>query len=293
VDEAAAAAGLDIPATRALMDELVEANIAAERAGGRIWRHHLLRHPPSRAVRHLRLAAGAGAGTLSRPARSVAGIPHRAQGGAGSGPATSSIPACAAMHLGIARAESYPGRLASAAHETRSGLRALTAWPDADPLFVSELHRELCWILDRQGDLRGALREARRALGLHPGDSRTIGRAFAVNAVGFCEARLELCDKALAHCTAAAQLLEHTTHRHGQAAVWDSLGFIYARTGNLRQAARSYERDRPVPLGRITFRGSGPLFPDAWPSRTAGRHGSKFRAGRGAGAGGRNPGAFG
>jgi hypothetical protein len=110
-----------------------------------------------------------------------------------------------------------------------------------------------------------------------------------VNAVGFCEARLELCDKALAHCTAAAQLLEHTTHRHGQAAVWDSLGFIYARTGNLRQAARSYERDRPVPLGRITFRGSGPLFPDAWPSRTAGRHGSKFRAGRGAGARGQEP----
>jgi tetratricopeptide (TPR) repeat protein len=338
VDEAAAAAGLAIPATRALMDELVEANIAAERAGGRIWRHDLLRQysagllagaaPPARdqaerrLYEHVTSRAIAAASVLTPGRISLPGMPEgqlpvspgpqavseaagwfddeyetiislvtqappsgrydtcawqlaRALGhyldrrglwresrtvhkaGLEAARRSGNIPAGAAMRLGIARAESYLGRLACAAHETRSALRALTAWPDADPLFVSELHRELCWILDRQGDLQGALREARRALDLHPGDSRTIGRAFALNAVGFCEARLELYDEALAHCTTAAQLLEQTAHRHGEGTVWDSLGFIYARTGNLRQAARSYERAIGL------FRSAGSRFEEA------------------------------
>jgi Tfp pilus assembly protein PilF len=49
-------------------------------------------------------------------------------------------------------------------------------------------------------------------------------------------------EEALAHCTAAMRLLEHTTHHYGQADTWDSLGFIHVRAGNLGLAAHAYER---------------------------------------------------
>jgi len=146
------------------------------------------------------------------------------------------------MRLGAARAESHLGRFASAADEVRSALRALATLPDADPGLVSEAHRLLSWILEQLGDLRGALGEARHALAVHPGDSREPVRAFALNAVGYYEAQLGMHEEALAHCTAAMRLLEHTAHRYGQADTWDSLGFIHARAGHLRPAARAYER---------------------------------------------------
>ena len=323
VDEAAALAGLDIPATYALMGELVEANITAERAGGRIWRHDLLRQyssevlasaaPSARGRAEQRLyeyvtpRAVTAASVLSPGRVPLHGLPEIQLSGA-PGPSTESeaaawfadeydmimslvtqappsgrydtyacrlawalehyldrcglwqeslavhragleaaersgyVPAQAAMRLGITRAESHLGRFASAADEVSSALRVLATLPDADPRLVSEAHRQLSWILEQQGDLRGALSEARYALAMHPGDSREPVRAFALNAVGYYEAQLGMHEEALAHCTAAMRLLEHTTHHYGQADTWDSLGFIHARAGNLRLAAHAYER---------------------------------------------------
>jgi DNA-binding SARP family transcriptional activator/tetratricopeptide (TPR) repeat protein len=323
VDEAAALAGLDIPATCALMDELVEANIAAERAGGRFWRHDLLRQysaellgsagPPARDRAEERLyeyvtpRAVTAASVLSPGRVPLRGLPEIPPPAA-PGPSTESEAAAwfadeydtlmslvtqappsgrydthacrlawalehyldrhglwqeslavhqagleaarrsgrvlvqAAMRLAIARAGSHLGRLAPAADEVRSALGALATLPDADPRLVSEARRQLSWILEQQGDLPGALSEARLALAMHPDDSREPVRAFALNAVGYYEAQLGLHEEALAHCTAAMRLLEHTTHRYGQADTWDSLGLIHARAGNLQAAAHAYER---------------------------------------------------
>jgi DNA-binding SARP family transcriptional activator/tetratricopeptide (TPR) repeat protein len=322
-DEAAALAGLDIPAARALMDELAEANIAAGHPGGRIWRHDLLRQysaellatadpadrdrAEGRLYEHVTPRAVAAASVLS-PGRVLPhGLPER-QPPAAPGPSTESeaatwfadkyemiaslvtrappsgrydahawqlawalehyldrqglwqellavheagleaarrsgdVPACVAMRRGTARAQTCLGQFAAAALGVRSALRALAAWPDAPPDLVSETHRQLSWILEQQGDLRGALREARRALDTHPRDSREPVRAFALNAVGYYEALLGMHQDALAHCTAAMRLLEHTAHRYGQADTWGSLGFVHAGRGNLPQAAHAYQR---------------------------------------------------
>jgi DNA-binding SARP family transcriptional activator/tetratricopeptide (TPR) repeat protein len=323
VDEAAALAGLDIPATCALLDELVEANITAERPGGRIWRHDLLRQYSSellasagesvrdraeqRLYEYVAPRAVAAASVLSPGRVPLCGLPG-IQPSATPGPSTESeaaawfADACdllmslvtqappsgrydtyacslawalqhyldrhglwqeslavhkaaleaarrsghvliqATTRLAITRAESHLGRFASAADEVRSALRALATLPDADPKLVSEAHRQLSWILEQQGDLEGALSEARQALALHPDDSRDPVRAFALNAVGYYEAQLGMHADALAHCTAAMRLLEDTTNHYGQADTWDSLGFIHARAGDLRRAADAYER---------------------------------------------------
>jgi AraC-like DNA-binding protein/DNA-binding SARP family transcriptional activator len=323
IDQAAALAGLDIPATRALMDELVEANIAVERAGGRIWRHDLLRQyssellasagPSARSQAEQRLydhvtpRAVTAASVLSPGRVLLNGLPER-QPSAAPEPSTESeavawfddeyemimslvtqappsgrydshvwqlawalehyldrrglwqeslavheagleaaqrsgdIPVRVAMRRGIARAEANLGRFAAAAHEVRLVLRALATQPDADPDLRSETHRQLSWILEQQSDLQGALSEARRALNTHPCDSREPVHAFALNAVGYYEAQLGMYEEALAHCTAALQLLEHSTHRYGLADTWSSLGLIHARAGNLGLAAHAHRR---------------------------------------------------
>jgi tetratricopeptide (TPR) repeat protein len=146
------------------------------------------------------------------------------------------------IRRGFARAEANLGRFTAAAQEVRLAIEALDTQPDADPDVRSETHRQLSWILEQQGDLQGALSEARRALDTHSPDSRGPVRAFALNAVGYYEARLAMYEDALAHCTAALRLLEHSNHRYGLADTWSSLGLIHARSGNLWPAVHAHLR---------------------------------------------------
>jgi tetratricopeptide (TPR) repeat protein len=152
------------------------------------------------------------------------------------------VPARVTMHRGIARAEANLGRFDAAVHQARLALQALDTQPDADLDERSETHRQLSWTLAQQGDLQGALIEARRALGTYPGDSCRPVRAFALNAVGYYEARLGMHEDALAHYTEALRLLEHSAHRFGLADTWLGLGLIHARTGNVRLAVPAYLR---------------------------------------------------
>lgn len=335
-DEAAALAGLDLPATRALMDELVEANMAAERAGGRIWRHDLLRRyaaelleaagPPVRDPAEKRLyeyltpRAVAAARVLS-PVRILPGVSDQrpavppglsteaeatawfdagyetimalvdrapawrydsqvwrlawaldhyldrrgswgellAMGEAGLAAAGRSGDTAdqVVMRRGVARALANLGDFDAAAAEVHSALDTLAAYPGADPRFVSETYRQLSWVLSQQDDFPGALNAARAALDLHPDGSRDPVRAFALNAVGYCEAQLGLYDDALKHCTSALRLLERTTHRYGQADTWHSLGLIHSRLGHPVLAVQAHERALDL------FRALGVRFAEA------------------------------
>lgn len=322
VDEAAALAGLDIRVARCLLDELVEANVAAERGGGRVWRHDLLRQyaaellceagPAARDTAERRLyeyltPRAVDAARALSPVRVLPGVSDRRTAGGSPGLMTESeatawfdaegetlmalisqappgrydrhvwrlawaldhyldrrgswrellavyeaglaaarrsgdVTERVVMRRGIARARANLGQFAAAADEVHAAIMALRACPAADLRFVSETYRQLSWILSQQGDFAGALSAARGALDLHSGDSREPVRAFALNAVGYCEAQLGRYDEALEHCNAAMRLLEHTPHRYGQADTWHSLGVIHARTGALSRAASAHER---------------------------------------------------
>jgi tetratricopeptide (TPR) repeat protein len=321
--QAAALAGLDIPAARALMDELVEANLAAERPGGRIWRHDLLRQYSSellaatgqadrdQAARRLyehvtpyavtaatvfspgRIVPDGFADThpSSAPAPSTEfeaaawfdneyetlmslvtqappsgrydpfvwqlawtlahyfdrrGLWQQSlavhQAGLEAAQRSGDVPARVAMHRGIARAEANLGRFAAAVQQAQLAIQELDTQPGSDPHTRSETYRQLAWTLAQQGDLRGALNVAQRALATHPRGSRDPIRAFALNAVGYYEVQLGMHEVALAHYSSALRLLEHTEHRFGQADAWLGLGLVYARTGNLRLSVPAYLR---------------------------------------------------
>jgi tetratricopeptide (TPR) repeat protein/DNA-binding SARP family transcriptional activator len=323
IGQAAALAGLDTSAARALMDELVEASIVAERAGGRFWRHDLLRQysrellatngPAGRDQAEQRLyehvtSCAVSAASVFSPGRIVPdGFPdtrpssvsapstepeagawfddeHETlmplvtqapssgrydpfvwqlawalehyldrsgrwqqmlamyEAGLEAAERSGGVSTRVAMHRGIARAEANLGRFAAAVQQARLALQALGTEPGTDPDTKSETHRQLAWTLAQLGDLRGALSEARRALDTHPRDSRGPVRAFALNAVGYYEARLGMYEEALAHYTAALGILEHTEHRFGRADAWLGLGLIHARTGGLRLAVPAFLR---------------------------------------------------
>lgn len=320
-EEAAALADLDVPAACALMDELVEANIAVERAGGRIWRHDLLRQygaellaeagpeirdPAERRLYEYLTIRAVDAACVLSPTRVLPGVSDRRpasdpglpteseatewfaaewetvvslvgqappgrydayvwrlawaldhyldrrgswrellalyEAGLAAAQRSGDVIDRVVMRRGVARARTNLGQLASAASEVYSALDTMAACPDADPCFVAETYRQLSWILSQQGDFHGALSAARCALDLHPADSRQPVRAFALNAVGYCEVQLGMYEEALGHCTVAMRLLEFTAHRYGQADTWHSLGLIHTRVGDHRLAVHAHKR---------------------------------------------------
>ncbi|WP_073486823.1 ATP-binding protein [Streptoalloteichus hindustanus] len=104
------------------------------------------------------------------------------------------------------------------------------------------VHRMLAraWML--RGDDRRALGHASQALDLYRGLDLPVFEAEALNAVGWCAARLDDHDTARAHCEAALALHQRHHHVEGEAGTLDSLGYIAHRTGNHREAVRRYRQ---------------------------------------------------
>jgi tetratricopeptide (TPR) repeat protein len=179
------------------------------------------------------------------------------------------------MKRSIARAKSNLGWFDAAAQDLRLVLEALADQPGSGPNLLSETHRQLSWIYEQLSDLPAALGEARRALDVHPPDSRDPARAFALNAVGYYEAQLGMYDAALERCTAATDLLADSKHYYGQADALSSLGLIYSRLGRVRLSVHAYrealvlygaigaryaEADTCVELGRTLLQAGRPRY---------------------------------
>jgi tetratricopeptide (TPR) repeat protein len=90
-------------------------------------------------------------------------------------------------------------------------------------------------------DGRRALEHARRALDFYRGLDQPIGKANALNAVGWYAARLgDHDDMAREHCQAALALYRHHQDVNGEAQTLDSLGYIDHHSGHHHDAIEHY-----------------------------------------------------
>jgi tetratricopeptide (TPR) repeat protein len=72
------------------------------------------------------------------------------------------------------------------------------------------------------------------------------GQANALNAAGWCHARLDDHAQALAACQQALPLLKEAGDRNWEAATWDSLGYAHHHLGQHTQAVSCYRHARDV-----------------------------------------------
>ncbi len=101
-------------------------------------------------------------------------------------------------------------------------------------------HWALGWAWEMRGGDRKALEHAVRALELHDGLDDPIGKAIALNQVGWYRARVGEYDAARVQCEAALALHRKHDNRDGEANTLDSLGYIDHHTGRHADAAVHY-----------------------------------------------------
>ena len=103
-------------------------------------------------------------------------------------------------------------------------------------------HLDLCRLWERQDRSDRALDHAQQALTLYRATGHhSYGQADALNAVGWCFARLGDHTQALTHCQQALTLLQQAGYRDGEAATWDSLGYAHHHLGHHTQAVDCYQ----------------------------------------------------
>jgi len=124
----------------------------------------------------------------------------------------------------------------------RSHLRqALLLFEQTDDHYgQADAHRALAWVLERQGDMEGALVQATLALQRFRALELPIREAEALNEVGWRHARLGNHAQAQTHCEAALELNRRLEHREGEAATLDSLGYIAHHNGRHADAISHY-----------------------------------------------------
>ena len=103
--------------------------------------------------------------------------------------------------------------------------RALALFSElGDVIGQADVHRNLSWMLERQGLHGEALPHAQQALDLFTAADHRTGQARALNAVGWFLAQLGDYLPALASCQQALELQQELGDRTGEAETWDSLG---------------------------------------------------------------------
>jgi tetratricopeptide (TPR) repeat protein len=85
-----------------------------------------------------------------------------------------------------------------------------------------------------------ARQHTQRALDLYAGSDDHNGRARALNAIGWDEARLGDFHNALIHCWQALTLHQEIGYRSGEAVAWDSVGYAYHQLGDHCRALTCY-----------------------------------------------------
>ncbi|RKN06262.1 AfsR/SARP family transcriptional regulator [Streptomyces radicis] len=159
----------------------------------------------------------------------------------------------------VARGQAY-GRLGGArliAGEVEEALRlqhrALAIFDGiGDPRHRGDAHRAISYAHELRGDDREALAHASRALELAREEGAEPRRlAYALNAVGWYEARLGLPERARAHCGEAAALLRPEGDVAGLAAVLSGLGQVAQRMGDPVGAVEHYRESVELNLGPL------------------------------------------
>jgi DNA-binding SARP family transcriptional activator/tetratricopeptide (TPR) repeat protein len=107
---------------------------------------------------------------------------------------------------------------------------------------LAHTHLRLARAREMQGNFRKALNHATRALDLYRALDQPAREAQALNAVGWCAARLGDYDTARAHCQAALALHRRHETREAETATLDSLGYIDHHTGHHRGAIQHYQQ---------------------------------------------------
>jgi DNA-binding SARP family transcriptional activator len=95
------------------------------------------------------------------------------------------------------------------------------------------------------------------AADLYRGAGNQMGLARALNAAGWCHARMGSYDLALNRCLEAVSLFGASIDRHGEAGTWDSLGYIHHQTGAYAEATRCFHRAIDI------YRSTGDVFREA------------------------------
>ncbi|HZM84212.1 MAG TPA: tetratricopeptide repeat protein [Candidatus Limnocylindrales bacterium] len=140
-------------------------------------------------------------------------------------------------HRGIAGAYIWLGRYEEAHSHLRAALRLLEPGPGQ-----ANIHLDIAWMFERQGQHRNALDSAGRALELYRAAAHQAGEARALNAIGWSHALLGDDDQAIAFCEQALAVLQQIGDRSGEAYTWDSLGYAHFHRGDSRAAIGCYER---------------------------------------------------
>ncbi|WP_314221007.1 AfsR/SARP family transcriptional regulator [Streptomyces zaehneri] len=147
-------------------------------------------------------------------------------------------------HGALAQASVSSGSLEDAsAHMTRA-LELFTEF--GDPGALGKAHSQASWVVERTGDIPGALDHARQALKLNRSTgAETITTGRILNTVGWYHAHLGQYEQALAHCQEALPLLEEGGDVMGFADTLLSIGYTHRLMGAYGPAASLYEEALP------------------------------------------------
>ena len=148
-------------------------------------------------------------------------------------------PAQARAYRAMARAEIQLGRPDEARRRLREAI-AVGAGGD-DRRGEANTHLVLAWLLDTQQRTEEARQEAERALAL-VAEPRSDLYPYALNALGWYEARVGRHAEALDHCAAAVALFAEAGDERGEAETQDSLGYIHQQRGDYAAAVTHYRR---------------------------------------------------
>ncbi|MGW6016131.1 BTAD domain-containing putative transcriptional regulator [Streptomyces sp. NPDC055210] len=161
----------------------------------------------------------------------------------------------AARRLGDRFGEGYAhGALAQASVSSNSPGDAFAHMKQAlelytelgDPVLLGKAYSQASWVLERAGDISGALKHSERALLLdrsHGFENVTTGRIL--NTVGWYLAHLGRYEEALAHCEQALPILRNAGDVMGYADTLLSIGFTRKLIGEYLPAAALYEEALP------------------------------------------------
>jgi DNA-binding SARP family transcriptional activator/tetratricopeptide (TPR) repeat protein len=166
----------------------------------------------------------------------------------------SDVVAIAHLHRGIGKVYSRLGRAAEAYRELDHSLRLFTELGDRSA--QAHLHLVLGAVKSRDpGRLVEALEHSEEALRLYIAIDSRVGRARALNNVGYSHALLGDHASALEYVEASLKLHEDLGDVHGQAAAWDSIALAQHQLGRYPEAVHSYHRalDMFTKLGNRYF----------------------------------------
>jgi len=154
--------------------------------------------------------------------------------------------ALAHAHCGLARACTATATATATASNDNALThfrRALNLFAGLDqPVTHGYTHIDTSVLLERLGRYPEALDETRQALDLFTRAGHRIGRARALNGIGWQHALLGDFPEALECCRRALVLLEEAGDRIGQAHTWDSIGYAHHHLSQYRRAVACYTR---------------------------------------------------